>query len=397
MDSSYKPFFSRKQITALLWFSLIAILVLSSMGPGKVEYQKIEHNKAKSVYWMELDNQPLTLTLLLAGQPALNENQRQVQQLKAIILRERMRGMINPTYSFSVVPRQDRIELNIQWAANHDMPDIKHILDKLQAPVQSGRWEEQLANIQARSYLENQAAQQQLFNLFFTKIQTEARPVLNQLNAAYAKQFDQLMFAISGEDAEDYADQLTELFPSNQAVNHKQATLSTTQQNLTLKGDNSNDYGLLTGGIIPARGDERFVEYRVAAQVVQDLLKEYQAQHNLQYRLLWGALNDIGYQALVLNADQNPGPLLPQLQQLVSEELVELSQQRLIEQWNDRMREHRNQAQAMSLIAFYGLDTDTLEDYADDITDIDTDRVIKLAQEALETQQHINILLTPSL
>ena len=48
MENEYRPFFSRKQLNVLMWFSLLAILVLSSLGPGEVEYQEIQHNEDKN-------------------------------------------------------------------------------------------------------------------------------------------------------------------------------------------------------------------------------------------------------------------------------------------------------------------------------------------------------------
>ena len=396
MDTVHKPFFSRKQITGILWFSLIAILVLSSLGPGKVEYQQIEHNKAKTVYWMNLDKQPLTLTLLLPAAPALSENQRQLQQLKAVIIRQRMQNLSQPNYSFSVVPRQDRIELNLQWANEQTMPDLEYILERLKAPVDTQRWIETLADIEARHYLENQFQEQQLINEFFAQLQTENRPVLEQLGNAYAQQFEQVRFALSGEDAEDYADTLSERFAATTQPRNSAVVATTVTQNINIPSDRSRNYQLLTGSTIPPRQDKRFVEYRVAAQVIQDLLSEYQSQHNLQYRMLWSALDSFGYQALIVGAEQNPGPILTQLKYLISEDLVERSKQHLIEQWQERMREHRNQALAMNLVAFYGLEADTLQNYAEDIDDLDEDDIITLAQAALETNQHINILLTPA-
>lgn len=396
MDTSHKPFFSRKQITALLWFSLIAILVLSSLGPGEAEYQEIQHNKAKTVYWMNLEKQPLTLTLLLPSKPALSENQRQLQQLKTVILRDRMNALSQPNYSFSIVPRQDRIELNLQWAAAQEMPDLERILQALKAPVLTQRWGDTVADIQARSYLENQFQEQQLINQFFAQLQSENRPLLDQISNAYAQQFEQVRFAISGEDAESYAEQLSERFADTTQPRNSAIIATTVQQNINMPSDRDRNYKLLTGNTIPPRQDPRFVEYRVAAQVVQDLLSEYQSQHNLQYRMLWSALETMGYQALIVGAEQNPGPILTQLKYLINDDLVELSQQRMIEQWQERMREHRNQALAMNLVAFYGLDADTLENYAEEIDDLDEDDVIQLAQAALETSQHINILLTPA-
>jgi hypothetical protein len=110
MENEYRPFFSRKQLNVLMWFSLLAILVLSSLGPGDVEYQTIEHNKSKTVYWMELDEQLNTLTLLLPTAPALNSSQQQLQQLKAQILLKRLQSGSHTEYTYNVCPRQDRIE-----------------------------------------------------------------------------------------------------------------------------------------------------------------------------------------------------------------------------------------------------------------------------------------------
>ncbi|MCP4597406.1 hypothetical protein [Neptuniibacter sp.] len=396
MENQYRPFFSRKQINALMWFSLLAILILSSLGPKAVEYQNIEHNDAKNIYWMELDGQPLTLTMLLPARPALNENQRQLQQLKAQILQKRLRDNASPAYSFSVTPRQDRIELNLKWAAEQSLPDINNILTALQQPVETSRWQEALKTIEARDYLQNQATEQQIINKFFSSIQHESTPVLSQLAGSFNAQFQQIRYVISGDEADNYAEQLEELLTESTSQVAPLSTPTVAAQDINLTNPSDSQYRILTGGLIPPRNHEEFVAYRLAAQVLQDLFTEYKDQHGLDYRLLWGALNVTGYQAVLLSSKQHLQPLLPQLQQLITDDLVELSQNRLAYQWEERMRDNQNQVQAMNLIAYYDLSPDTLEEYIEQIQDQDIEKVIQLAKQALQTDQHINILLTPT-
>jgi predicted Zn-dependent peptidase len=106
----------------------------------------------------------------------------------------------------------------------------------------------------------------------------------------------------------------------------------------------------------------------------------------MDYRLLWAALNSGGYQAVLLRSAQNPQAILSQLQQLITEERVENSQNQLASQWQERMRDLQNQIQAMNLIAYYDLPTSTMQDYVEQIQDQDIEQVIKLAQDALNSQ-----------
>lgn len=396
MTNEYRPFFNRKFLTGLMWFCLLAILVLSSMGPGDVEYNEIEANKAKTLYWMELDNQPTTLSFLLPTQTALNGQQRQLQQLKGLILQKRLHAISSPKYRFSIATKQDRIEINLQWAKGQQTPDLNQIWDALKQPIESQRWAEDLTTIQARQYLDTQTEDQKLINLFYTQLQPESNTdVLQQLPSAYLAMFATPRYAISGEDAADVAEQVAKTFPQERVL---QATSleNTSLNTLRVANDSSKRYNLLLGGNISPRSSEAFIKERIAAQVLQDLLSNKQQALNLEFRILWSALESTGYRAIILSSNQNPGPALPQLQDEITESLVEKSQQHLALQWQERMREHINQVQAMNLIAFYGLAEETMESYTDWVKDQDTDEIAAYASQALQTDQQISILQPPA-
>lgn len=401
MTNEYRPLFNRNYITGLMWFSLIAILILTSMGPGSVEYHDVEANKSKNIYWMELDDQPMQLVLLLQTPPALSVHRQQLQQLKSQVLQQRLRSLASASYSFNVAPRQDRIEIAIQWASDQDNPDLKTIWQTLNAPIETSRWEGALKNIQARHYLDAQSEEQQLINRFYHQLQpNDPSSPLSKLERAYADLFTMPNIAISGDNAEDYAETVEELFAKDIAT-HKSPNIDSVvqldiaKQPIQREVSNHQDFHILLGQSISARSSERFITERITAQVLQDLLAEYQYQHQLNFRILWSALETAGYQALILKGKHNPEPILPQLQQRITDEVIEQSQNRLAATWEERMREDDNQIQALNLIAFYQLPTDTMEEYIDMILDQDRDEVIQTVKQAMQITQPVSILKAP--
>ncbi len=397
MSSEYQPFFSRKQLTALIWFCVLAILVLSSLGPGDVEYRDIERSDDKQVYWMELDEQPLTLTLLLPTELALNPQQRQLQQLQSLILQQRLRSLASTTFSYSVNPKQDRMEVTLQWPLNAQPDDLRVIWDHLNQPVSADQWQAQIDKIQARHYLESQKSEQMLVDHFFTLLQPDSqRDLATQLPGAYQQLFSAPIYALSGTDAEDYVEQIQDQLPRRQ-VAAPSITAAQSAQPLQTLDSNQQTYRLLTGSMIPPRNSEHFVQQRIAAQVLQDLLDANQEAYSYQFRILWAALADSGYQAVVLNSPKNPLPVMSQLQFQVDEDLVEESQERLAALWQERMRALPNQLQALNLIAFYQLSTDTMASYAEEILDTDPEIIVPMVKQSLTPAQQISILQQPAL
>ncbi len=397
MTNEYRPLFNRKYITGLMWFSLIAILILTSMGPGDVEYQTVETNDEQTIYWMELDDQPIQLVLLLPTAPALNPIQQQLQQLKSLVIQQRLRALSSPIYSYTVTPRADRIEIGLHWAMGQELPNLTEIWDTLRAPVEASRWEEANKTLQARHYLEAQSSEQQLINRFYQQLQPpNTDSALNLLTEAYAELFIRPSYAISGDDAEDYIGAIEQQLPQSTSITTPQQT-NISNGDLVRETNTQNSYQLLLGKQISHRASEQFVAQRLTAQTLQDLLNEYKAQHKLSFRLLWAALETTGYQAIILGGQQNPGPILPQLQQLISDDLVESSQNRLAATWQERMRDNKNQVQALTLIAFYRLPTDTMESYVEQIMDLDTDDIIEMTKQALNSSQQISIIQSPAL
>jgi len=397
MTNEYRPIFNRKYLVGLVWFSLIAILILSSMGPGAVKYHSIENNDSKTIYWMELDDQPMQLVFLLATQPALNNTQQQLQQLKSLILQQRLRSLASPTYSYNVNPKQDRIEVTLSWASGQPLPELNTIWQTLNKPVDSVRWKEPFTKIQARYYLADQSEEQKLINYFYQQLQpSNNTTVLSLLNDSYLGLFDAPIFAISGEDAEDYVEVIEEQLPHSLQSHQTQKTQIKSAA-LVREQSLGDRFRLLLGQSLPPRASQDFVTHRITAQVVQDLLTEYKEQHKLNFRILWASLKDIGFQALIFEGDQNPEPILPQLQQQINEDLVEQSKNRLAANWQERMRDNMNQVTALSLIAFYQLPTDTMEIYIDQILDQDADDIIKQTQQALDRSQPISLFQSPVL
>lgn len=397
MSSEYQPFFSRKQLTALIWFCVLAILVLSSLGPGDVEYRDIERSDDKQVYWMELDEQPLTLTLLLPTELALNPQQRQLQQLQSLILQQRLRSLASTTFSYSVNPKQDRMEVTLQWPLNAQPDDLRVIWDHLNQPVSADQWQAQIDKIQARHYLESQKSEQMLVDHFFTLLQPDSqRDLATQLPGAYQQLFSAPIYSLSGTDAEDYVEQIRDQLPQRQ-VAAPSITAAQSAQPLQTLDSNQQTYRLLTGSMIPPRNSEHFVEQRIAAQVLQDLLDANQEAYSYQFRILWAALADSGYQAVVLNSPKNPLPVMSQLQFQVDEDLVEESQERLAALWQERMRALPNQLQALNLIAFYQLPTETMASYAKEILDTDPEIIVPMVKQSLTPAQQISILQQPAL
>jgi len=395
MENEYRPFFSRKQLNVLMWFSLIAILVLSSLGPGDVEYEEIQHNETKTVYWMELDDQLHTLTLLLPTPPALHKSQQQLQQLQAQVLLSRLKLHGDTTYTYNVYPRQDRIELSLNWADGSIIPDIPKLLTVLQQPIESGRWEAVLKNLQARDYLEKKAIEEPAIERFFTQFQPPVKDVLSALAPAYSNLFSGIKYVISGDNAEAIAEQIA-ITAATTPKQDSNAVSVISAADLQSTSSHPELFVFLTGEAIPPRGDNQFSTQRLIAQVLQSLLENHQQTYSFDYRLLWGSLNTTGYRAVILKANQPPAAILRQLQQLISEELVESAQNRLVSQWQDKMRDLANQIQAMNLIAYYDLPVTTLEQYTETIQELDKEQMVTLAKKALNSDQAINIMLNPS-
>lgn len=393
MTNGYRPLFNRKYLTGLMWFCLIAILILTSMGPGEVEYHSIEHNKQKNIYWMELDEQPIILTILLPTPPALNTQQQQLQQLKSQIVKSILDSAPR-AFSYSLTPRQDRVEISMGWASGQPAPDIKKLFAELQQPVHSEQWKTSLEKLQAREYIQSKTSEAQLINTFMQTLQpTQDIDPLQQLNQSYQSMFNSPRFAVSGEEAEEVSELL-------QALTENSDTSPVTTPATQPSGSNNiaavdDKFHMLFGQTIAIRNSKEFLSQRLTAQVLQGLLKEYATQYGMEYRLLSTSLNDIGYRALILHGEQNPAAILGQLQQLVSEELVEQSQILLSQQWQERMRELRNQVQGLSLIAFYGLESDTLESHGEQLMDLDSDNIVAQAQQALQIDQQFSILQPP--
>ncbi|WP_299181477.1 hypothetical protein [uncultured Neptuniibacter sp.] len=395
MTNEYRPLFNRKYISGLMWFSLLAILILSTMGPGEVEFYPVESNRDKTVYWMELDEQPITLTLLLPTGEAINSTQRQLQQLKSHIIQSRLQKFSSPNYSYSVIPRQDRIEITFGWNQQH-VPELDAIWDSLTQPIETSQWQAELKNIQARHYLSSQTPDQMVAEQFFIQLQPDTGGVLDQLPAAYHRMFQAPRYAISGDSADELVSLVEKQLPQHSSAQQRQKPIPTRQQSITEVHEGAN-YRLLIGRSISARNSELYIEERITAHLLQQLLTQQQSQHKVSFRLLWAALETTGYQAFILEGRSNPGPMLSQLQQQVTEELVEVSQKQLAEQWHERMRDLANQTQALNLIAFYSLPEDTMENYTDQILDQDPDEIIIAARKALQTNEQISILHTPAL
>ena len=393
MTNGYTPLFNRKYLTGLMWFCLIAILILTSMGPGEVEYHSIEHNEEKNIYWMELDEQPIILTILLPTPPALNTQQQQLQQLKSQVIKSVLDAAPR-AFSYNLTPRQDRVEISLGWASGQPAPDIKKLFTELQQPVQSEHWKTSLEKLQAREYIQGKTAEAQLIRTFMQALQpTQDTDPLQQLNASYQSMFDNPRFAVSGAEAEAVSELLEAL------VQHSD-TSSVTSPLTPLAGSNNltaldNKFHMLFGQTIATRNSKEFLSQRLTAQVLQELLKEYATQYGMEYRFLSTSLNEIGYRALILHGEQNPAAILGQLQQLVSEDLVEQSQITLSQQWQERMRELRNQVQGLSLVAFYGLESDTLENHGEQLMDLYPESIVEQAQRALQIEQQFSILQPP--
>ena len=344
---------------------------------------------------MELDDQLNTLTLLLPSEPALNQSQQQLQQLKAQVLLSRLKQQSNPAYTYNVYPRQDRIELSLSWAADNPAPNIESLVSQLRHPVEASRWQEVLKKLQARDYLNGKDIEAQAVERFFISFQPSLAEILPALPSSYANLFSGIKYVISGENSEEIATQLTQTHAGISPIAHSSVTtpIATTGR---LISEESDAYVFLIGEAIPARADTKFAEQRLTAQVLQSLLESQQEKYQFKYRLLWGALKTTGYRAVILTASQSPQAILPQLQQLVNDDLVESAQNHLVIQWQDRMRDLKNQIQAMNLIAYYDLPVTTMEDYVEQVQDLDEDEMVVLARKALDTDQHINIMLSPA-
>lgn len=393
MTNGYRPFFNRKFLNGLMLFCVLAILVLTSMGPGKPEFQKIQHNDQKSLYWMELDDQPLIFSLMLPTATALNPRQQQLQHLKAKVLLSVLDDKPR-SFSYSVTPRQDRIEINLGWASEQQTPDFSALMEELRQPVKTDEWQSALEKLQAQEYLQNQDIENRLINNFMQALQpADTTEVLQRLTQSYPKLFTSPRFAISGEDADEIAEQISELKLAEQKQSFVSPLPLVSNTNSLPASDQR--YHLLLGQQTAARSAKNFLEQRLVSQVIQDLLQEYADQFGMEYRLVSTSLADTGYRLILLHGSQNPAVLLPQLQQLISEARIERSQQALNERWEEQMRDLRNQIQALNLIAFYGLEADTMEEYGENMLDLDPDDIAPLVTQALQIEQQFSILQPP--
>lgn len=393
MTNTYRPLFSRNFLTGLILFCLIAILFLSSLGEKDVKFHEIGHNPSGSFYWMEIDNSPMTLALLLPTTTALNPIRQQQQALFTEILDQRLQTSC-PSCILKVTPKHDRIEVTFRWDNNQPAPDIKSVWDTISQPIEPTKWADNWQKIQARHYIDNQKQDQSLINLFFQQIQPEQQVIESeQLATNYSALFTNPSYALSGDDAEDLMESLAKQLPQIEHTNSEiKNSLPTVHIHKKLEAS-TKFWQIIMGNSGLGRTANDFIVRRLSIQVIQDSLIDYSAEYsNINFRLLWAALKNTGYHAIFITSLTNPNIILADISSQLNEQRIEDSRNKLITHWQENMRSDLNQIQALHQIAFYGLADDTLESYVEQILEQDISQIQHQAKLLLEPKQSVYLL-----
>lgn len=397
MAANYTPLFNRTYLTALVWISAVVILYLATMSEKEPDYLELSQVAHKPVYWASDEGERASLSILLPTGSALTRHERLQQSLLLSVLDNQLQGWIPPDYvALQTQAGDDHLSIDLSWPADESAPQWQSLLDQLTASLPDTDWRPVAERLAARAYLASHQPDTKLLNAYFDQLAGgDAEDSVANLSRLYNGLISRARFLVSGPDADVLAEQLAARLPDAAPVVKQQRSLNTTPAHKKLPYSGDNRYHLLIGSAVPPRDDAQFARYRLAAHSLQRVLDTRAGELNLEYRLRWGALQDGGYQALLLHADtplnQNT---LSGIANRLTDDQVEASRNALLLQWQEQMSDTARQLSALRTVALYGLPLDTLQTYPAAIAAVPASEVAATAQAALQAERQILIQLT---
>ncbi|MFW1677348.1 hypothetical protein ACFVYJ_06135 [Pontibacter sp. JAM-7] len=392
MTDGYRPIFNRKYLTALIWFCLIAIVVLTSMGPESTEPGKINRLSERNIYWLEQPEAPLTLTLTFATPPALHPKQTLLHKLMLEIMRQRLQPFTHPDFSYGLSQQLDGLALTLSWLPEQSAPPLTAMLTALRKPVDPLRWASALETLKAEAYLDNQTTESQLLQQFLGQFPAPSIPLLEMLVPSYADSMNSPAISLSGDGAEQASQQL----PPLSIVSTKRSDIDRFTPAAQITGSPKDEnFHLLLGSSLPGRQADTYLMQRWVIQTLQDLLANYHQQQQLDYRLLFRAGGEAGYRAILLHSQQHPAKILQQLQAAATEQQLESSRAGLITQWQEDARQPLTRHLQLTQLSRYQFPPDQLEQDIDQLKSLDVQLAIAGVKAALQSRAQFSILLPP--
>lgn len=395
MSESYKPLFNRTYLKIITWVSAITILYLATLDSQEPDYLELNRAENLPVYWVENTADTTHLSVLFPTGSAISNSDKQLQTLLSRILESQLAAQVLPdSVHYRLIQAQDHLNLEFSLTSQDEQPDWQALLTNLQQPIEPALWQPVLEKLKARDYLQSHKTDQQLLNSFFARLTGgDQQDPLMQLNSRYQMMLNNARFFVSGDDAEDLAAQLTEhpprLVPSPLDVRQ----LSSHPQEQILPATNDRRFHLLLGSAIPPRNSDQFAARKLAAHLLQDTLVQTSERLGFDYRQLWSSLQDGGYSALLLHADQPLDNLLTALRNRLTPELADSSRDQVIENWQERMTEEKNQLTVLQQVALYQLPLDTLASYSEQLRAVSSDQIVTLASASLDRDNQILITI----
>lgn len=395
MSEPYKPLFNRTYLKIIMWVSAIAILYLATLDSQEPDYLELNRAENLPVYWVENKADTTNLSVLLPTGSAISNSDKQLQTLLAQILESQLAAQVLPdSIRYRLSQAQDHLNLEFSLTSLDEQPDWQALFANLQQPIEPVLWQPVLEKLKARDYLQSHKTDQQLLNSFFTRLTGgDQQDPLMQLNSRYQVMLNNARFFVSGDDAEDLAEQLTEQPPRLVPSSVSMRQLNSHTQEQILPASNDSRFHLLLGSTIPPRNSDQFAAHKLAAHLLQDALAQTSERLSFDYRQLWASLQDGGYSALLLHADQPLDNLLTALRNRLTTEQADISRSQVIENWQMRMAEENNQLTALRQVALYQLPLDTLSKYSEQLRAVSSDQVVTLASASLDRDNQILITI----
>ena len=395
MSEPYQPLFNRTYLQIVMWLSAFAVLYLATMGSQEPDYLELNRAEKHPIYWVENESEQTNLAVLLPTGGALTRSEKQLQTLLSQVLENQMAAQILPEgIEYQLQQAPDQLILTFQWKDQDNLPDWSSLFSGLLSPIEASRWQPVLEKLKARDYLQSHKTNNQLLNSYFQQLTGgELNDPLALLNSRYQSMLNNARFFISGNDSDELAEQLMEHPPRLAPTTRPDRNIARSQQEKILPSGNDRRYHLLVGAEIPVRNSADFIVHKLAAHTLQTALAQTSTSLKFEYRQLWSSLEDVGYRALLLHADQPLDNLMQALENQITPELAENSRNQVINQWRERMTDEHNQISALQQVAFYGLPADTLNTYSERLGSVEISDIVKLAKASVQPDNQIRIRL----
>ncbi len=384
MSTEYKPLFNRTYLKVLMVGCLFAIYGLATMG--QPEQRPQGQLEKQPLYWLQStdDGLPEQLLILLPTASAFSNAEQDRQHWRATILNERLQQQLGNDYPYQVQVADDYLSISIQ-RQQQTLPVLDSLWAALSAPVDASQWQAQLKQVQARRYLKNKSAEQQLLSKLRDQLGSR-----QPLPLEWARLFSQPRFILAGDDAQDQAETLLSQLPdSSHSARITTAPVLSGRATLELSSAQSL---LLMASTLPGRTETDYVRQRLIAATSQLALQQYPIARDSQYRLQWKSLQGGGYQAVIfasalpLNNSQ-----MDAFSQHITVELVEQARQQLRQHWQAVNETAASQLAALSLIARYQLPLDSLSQYQQQLDTLNTDEIATATRARFNPQQQYSL------